>query len=159
MDDEISNEEIMWLNDALLTFKKKNETRRGWEVPLRTFIDSIEGSHSYHLNTTEVGLNSKSQLLFEVLNDAVIDSMDVILLKKWNETTEMDKLWYIQVNTDSTSFEAQLDVAKTAFLQDFGKLISPQDSLLSNALSNTLYVEDQQVRIALKQLFSTSDLE
>ncbi|MCB0279972.1 MAG: FAD-dependent oxidoreductase, partial [Calditrichaeota bacterium] len=95
-------EEIMWLNDALLTFKKKNETRRGWEVPLRTFIDSIEGSHSYHLNTTEVSLNSKSQLLFEVLNDAVIDSMDVIRLKKWNETTEMDKLWYVQVNTEGT---------------------------------------------------------
>lgn len=155
MDDIISNEEIVWINKALVSFKNQNEVKNGWELPLIAFMDSLVSNHQYQLNTTDLSLHSKTQLLFETLGDGKIDSMDVVRFESWKDPTATDSLWYSYGEKDST-FESQLDLVQTQFKSDLVKIISPGDSTLNSALSNTLLVENQSVRTSIQKLFGTT---
>lgn len=153
MDDVITNDEIVWLNDALLGFKHKNESKRGWEQPFRTFVDSITAFHRYQLNTTNLYLNSKSELLFKVLGDGKIDSADVVRLGTWNTHTELDSLWYFYGLPDA-EFDESIQVLENQFKQDLAKLISDDGTPdLHTAISNTLSAENQKLKAALQELF------
>lgn len=135
-DSAIRNEEVFTIDSTLCEFYRTYKYPNKYEK-IEAFIEALDTAKNKNIYGEPFQLNSKSSLLFSIIQDRKIDSLDILRFNQRVSSQKIDSLWQMDIlrsyyekkdgdNGEAMSvpnLETEFKNVETIFISDLSRMI------------------------------------
>ncbi|MCU4176756.1 DUF4230 domain-containing protein [Carboxylicivirga sp. N1Y90] len=155
LNDSLIDKDVVALDSILLRYHAKYDSKIGGNYVLSAFMDSIKRK-KYYVNDVKFQVHSRSSVLYDIINDDQIDSLDYLKIKQADKISLTDSLWYNSIELDDLHAYVASDV--DSLVSGIVRFLNRPNTVFKDSVTNELSkVHMDRLLFQLEDKFGSKD--